>query len=88
MLLDAVNEKIIRVELVRHDQIVNANHAGDYLAGGGGVSIAGQDRVFTTQTGAAGEEDSCRIRFRGAVLAQSFPSQTEPEHRCHQQSAG
>jgi hypothetical protein len=40
MLLDAMNEKIVRVQLVRHDQIVVACHGGNYPAGRRRLSTA------------------------------------------------
>ena len=46
LLLDAVDEVIIRVQLVGHDEIINAYHAPHYPAGGGGLSIL-RDRLGT-----------------------------------------
>ena len=45
MLLDAVNEKIIRVELVRHHEVVNPGHAKDYLAAACRLSIVPAEKA-------------------------------------------
>ncbi len=39
MPLDPVDEKIIRIQLMRHDKVVNASHASNYLACRGNLSI-------------------------------------------------
>src|SRR5205823_3541760 len=41
MLLHAMDEQIIRVQLVRHHQIINPRHARQYLAEKHGLSMAG-----------------------------------------------
>ena len=42
MLLDAMNEQIIRVQLVGHHQVVNPRHGSEYLAGMRWLSMAGE----------------------------------------------
>jgi hypothetical protein len=45
MLLDSMDEQIIRVQLVRHHQIINARHGSEYLAGRRALSMAGQSSM-------------------------------------------
>ena len=40
MLLDAMDEKIIRVQFMGHYQIINPSHHNEYLAGTRALSIA------------------------------------------------
>ncbi len=42
VLLDAMNEQIVRVQLMGHHQIINPRHGSEYLAGMRWLSMAGE----------------------------------------------